>query len=184
METRNLGIVRALGWERTAMGIELQCVTEALAAARVTLSAVAPRVVRVRTTPGPVAAPKRFSYVVGRPDPGPWSVDSGANRVTLSTGHIVVEASLDPWQLTYRTRDGRLLTHQVHDDANFAGQRFGPRPGLEVESLPHDPARRVRGVVETLLLDPEDHFYGSGERFRSEERRVGKECRSRWSPYH
>ena len=25
---------------------------------------------------------------------------------------------------------------------------------------------------------------GSGCRFRSEERRVGKECRSRWSPYH
>ena len=23
-----------------------------------------------------------------------------------------------------------------------------------------------------------------GERTRSEERRVGKECRSRWSPYH
>ena len=23
-----------------------------------------------------------------------------------------------------------------------------------------------------------------GEQFRSEERRVGKECRSRWSPYH
>ena len=24
----------------------------------------------------------------------------------------------------------------------------------------------------------------SGEKIRSEERRVGKECRSRWSPYH
>ena len=24
----------------------------------------------------------------------------------------------------------------------------------------------------------------SGEQIRSEERRVGKECRSRWSPYH
>ena len=23
-----------------------------------------------------------------------------------------------------------------------------------------------------------------GDEFRSEERRVGKECRSRWSPYH
>ena len=23
-----------------------------------------------------------------------------------------------------------------------------------------------------------------GEKYRSEERRVGKECRSRWSPYH
>jgi len=165
LETRNLGIVRALGWERTSAGIEFQCVTEGLAAALVAVSAVAPRVVRVRTTPGPLAAPKRFSYVIGRPDPGPWSAESGVNRVTLSTGHIVVEASLDPWQLTFRTRDGRLLTHQVHDDANFAGQRFGPRPGLEVESLPHDPARRVHSVVETLLLDPEDHFYGTGERF-------------------
>ena len=28
-----------------------------------------------------------------------------------------------------------------------------------------------------------EHPYGH-ERFRSEERRVGKECRSRWSPYH
>ena len=147
------------------MGIEFQCVTEGLAAARVALSAVAPCVVRVRTTPGPVAAAKRFSYVVGRPNPGAWAVDGDTSRVTLTTAEIVVEASLDPWQLLFRTPDGRLLTHQVHDDANFAGQRFGPRPGLEVESLPHDPARRVRGVVETLLLDPEDHFYGSGERF-------------------
>ena len=26
--------------------------------------------------------------------------------------------------------------------------------------------------------------YRTGRRSRSEERRVGKECRSRWSPYH
>ena len=32
-----------------------------------------------------------------------------------------------------------------------------------------------------LRLDPENGFYLA---FRSEERRVGKECRSRWSPYH
>ena len=25
---------------------------------------------------------------------------------------------------------------------------------------------------------------GKGKQLRSEERRVGKECRSRWSPYH
>ena len=25
---------------------------------------------------------------------------------------------------------------------------------------------------------------GAGKAYRSEERRVGKECRSRWSPYH
>ena len=27
-------------------------------------------------------------------------------------------------------------------------------------------------------------FFSTFPRFRSEERRVGKECRSRWSPYH
>src|SRR5215469_7510606 len=165
METRNLGIIRALGWERTPTGVEFQCVTELLAAARVGVSVIAPRTVRVRTTAGPMAAPKRFSYVVGRPDPGARSIEQSTNRVTLRAAHVVVEATLDPWQLVFRTPDGRLLTHQVHDDTNFAGHRFGPRPGFEVESLPHDPARRVRGVVETLLLDPEDHFYGSGERF-------------------
>ena len=31
--------------------------------------------------------------------------------------------------------------------------------------------------------DYQGHTYGSGDG-RSEERRVGKECRSRWSPYH
>src|SRR5256885_14368882 len=41
-------------------------------------------------------------------------------------------------------------------------------------------ATDVRGV----LLDPyERTLVGPGTR-RSEERRVGKECRSRWSPYH
>ena len=34
-------------------------------------------------------------------------------------------------------------------------------------------AQNVTGAMETLNLP-----------FRSEERRVGKECRSRWSPYH
>ena len=30
-----------------------------------------------------------------------------------------------------------------------------------------------------------ERFHASlGRQFRSEERRVGKECRSRWSPYH
>ena len=36
-------------------------------------------------------------------------------------------------------------------------------------------ARCLRYVIEDTLLDV---------MYRSEERRVGKECRSRWSPYH
>ena len=45
-----------------------------------------------------------------------------------------------------------------------------------------------RYKVEEII----DRWYGEGSRYfkikadddRSEERRVGKECRSRWSPYH
>ena len=43
--------------------------------------------------------------------------------------------------------------------------------------------------IKTLALyvKPEDqavYYVVNGEGSRSEERRVGKECRSRWSPYH
>ena len=38
----------------------------------------------------------------------------------------------------------------------------------------------VESISETLAKGEKIQLVG----FRSEERRVGKECRSRWSPYH
>ena len=38
------------------------------------------------------------------------------------------------------------------------------------------------GVVERIDFPNKGRVHVEGE--RSEERRVGKECRSRWSPYH
>ena len=46
-----------------------------------------------------------------------------------------------------------------------------------VVALDNDP-EAVRVARENVLLN------GVADRVRSEERRVGKECRSRWSPYH
>ena len=44
---------------------------------------------------------------------------------------------------------------------------------------------RPRRFGKSLLISTlEAYFQGKRELFRSEERRVGKECRSRWSPYH
>src|SRR3712207_7280365 len=37
---------------------------------------------------------------------------------------------------------------------------------------------------EVLIVDEHTGRTLIGRRYRSEERRVGKECRSRWSPYH
>ena len=46
-------------------------------------------------------------------------------------------------------------------------------------------SRRLRGAVagkQRPVVQPPEH--PSADDNRSEERRVGKECRSRWSPYH
>src|SRR5260221_11503214 len=53
------------------------------------------------------------------------------------------------------------------------------------------PVTLVMGTLTSSHLYREDHivYSSNGENmglyeYRSEERRVGKECRSRWSPYH
>ena len=45
----------------------------------------------------------------------------------------------------------------------------------------------VRNIVQVSFLRPKQRPYRTNNFYavlRSEERRVGKECRSRWSPYH
>src|SRR2546427_12429516 len=61
----------------------------------------------------------------------------------------------------------------VHDGQVTRGVQFGR---AEVGEL-----RNVGDPVELALRYNEQ---GADEMVRSEERRVGKECRSRWSPYH
>jgi len=43
-------------------------------------------------------------------------------------------------------------------------------------------------LVANKKIQPDDRVVlfntGAATKYRSEERRVGKECRSRWSPYH
>src|SRR5258708_28632653 len=68
--------------------------------------------------------------------------------------------------------------------AGAAGMRFGPSPsvsasaGGRMEQTTFDPAASAPSVG-TPRSSPSGVCTA-----RSEERRVGKECRSRWSPYH
>src|SRR2546421_498610 len=55
-----------------------------------------------------------------------------------------------------------------------SGKAISLWPNIE-EAL-YEVARKIREVVEDLIAERAAK--------RSEERRVGKECRSRWSPYH
>src|SRR2546425_2547803 len=68
---------------------------------------------------------------------------------------------------------GRYVLHLLRDDQFELIHRLGFTSGRARDKLVGVPHRtRTLGVP---VLD---------DCYRSEERRVGKECRSRWSPYH
>src|SRR2546430_11471937 len=96
--------------------------------------------------------------------------------------HIVGGAIIPLWQRLKTQEDTSLRVVRVTTDD---GQRI---VGIQI------PRDRVGTVLRSLgtardLREPDEIFYavldeGEEVSLRSEERRVGKECRSRWSPYH
>ena len=72
----------------------------------------------------------------------------------------------------------------------FTGHRPNSLPGkYNYDSLAHQKLRgTLRNKIVDILNDIIDNQNEKDIKFiffiRSEERRVGKECRSRWSPYH
>ena len=96
---------------------------------------------------------------------GPACDDEGVQKALVEVERLVVETLDDDvlkWQLLRVVREQALAgvvdLLLVEDDLRLVGE-------LVLDLLP------VAGLVVEL-------------RVRSEERRVGKECRSRWSPYH
>src|SRR5260221_14734267 len=58
----------------------------------------------------------------------------------------------------------------------------GPDHPESQPDLPDAPSDRTDSAPDAEIADAAPGAEGPG--VRSEERRVGKECRSRWSPYH
>ena len=71
----------------------------------------------------------------------------------------------------------------------FAGE-LKVQPSVLLEQLKaagvqkQQPEDTLSEQDKTRLLEHLRKAHGATEAKRSEERRVGKECRSRWSPYH
>src|SRR2546429_9950125 len=77
--------------------------------------------------------------------------------------------------------DGRIV-YQHTDARNSAdlftiGTNAGAQPVRLTDSMP-------AGIDRSKFVEPQFVHYSGPDGQRSEERRVGKECRSRWSPYH
>ena len=62
----------------------------------------------------------------------------------------------------------------------YTGERRRQEEGIELIASENVVAPAVLAALGSVLTNK----YAEGYHRRSEERRVGKECRSRWSPYH
>ena len=89
-------------------------------------------------------------------------------------------------------RRGLILSVLALGVAGFGGATwFATRPGPVAEAEPVAP-ELAEAMIRPYspILGPAEapvtivEFFDPACEARSEERRVGKECRSRWSPYH
>src|SRR3712207_8221820 len=84
--------------------------------------------------------------------------------------------------------DGEEALDYIFGTGSYAGRDTGDKPEfvlLDVKLPKMDGLQvleRLRDDERTALLPV--ILFSSSREHRSEERRVGKECRSRWSPYH
>jgi len=102
----------------------------------------------------------------------------------------LLETSYDVVNLPIENPRAAEIEYLYEDYNQFAALALGPRhSGILSIATAGDPTRslRYRELIRPFGLDGElrGAFVADGASWgRSEERRVGKECRSRWSPYH
>ena len=70
--------------------------------------------------------------------------------------------------------------NEIAEAYNRDGARMAVRFGIVV----NEAVEKSEAEVRRALAKMKARAWDEGHAARSEERRVGKECRSRWSPYH
>src|SRR3989441_1259304 len=84
----------------------------------------------------------------------------------------------------------RFLAEHWTDPGGEGSESVGDLTGAHVRTDARATAFRLLAIERGYLYRHVPRRYGGSEqpgdplKSRSEERRVGKECRSRWSPYH
>src|SRR2546430_16072006 len=74
---------------------------------------------------------------------------------------------------------------QISDDTGrFTMIAMDQRGSLQKKLHPDNPKAATYAEMEAVKLGVTQALAPHASGYRSEERRVGKECRSRWSPYH
>src|SRR3989441_12074088 len=107
-----------------------------------------------------------------------------SNDVYTSPPREAVEGSVK-WN-TSRVRRQRYEGADARLPRSLQVQRDFPATRARTASLPlvSKGGRRSKWTSREVAHNPPAKDPPGGSKKRSEERRVGKECRSRWSPYH
>src|SRR3712207_2970928 len=136
----------------------------------------------------------RFGAMPGRgPGLSSWSAYTALQRVApAELTAKLVQALLGqghPEEAAVRLAGRRVgeLTRRVEDDARRRiAEEKGPEHVADVAVRPSIDRLDFTAARKSDLEEMRREIYPLARRLatRSEERRVGKECRSRWSPYH
>src|SRR6516164_7638877 len=126
-------------------------------------------------------------------DPGPRRLPSSARPGVLPSGGLLTTEPGGQLELSSLPADS--LTECVRSVAADAGvlRAAAADAGLELTGVGLDPLRPPRRVLNLPRYAAMEAFFDRGGTWgrqmmcataSDQERRVGKECRSRWSPYH
>src|SRR3990172_4442933 len=83
--------------------------------------------------------------------------------------------------------DGTRVTNAAYKQTTDQQKPAQQLPNLNQRSVFQNPVNQQHRTYQLPAYTPPAHqpsFWNKFQAVRSEERRVGKECRSRWSPYH
>src|SRR2546426_8614760 len=109
-----------------------------------------------------------------------------AQAVDVLRGTIDIHVHSDPDNVP-RSIDG-LDAARLARSKGMRGivlkNHYDPTAGLAYLARKETPGLEVFGGIDLNLTVGGHDARGGGHLTQSEERRVGKECRSRWSPYH
>src|SRR5215469_5481938 len=134
----------------------------------------------------------RISYVGGRP-----TERLNSRRPSQACGGRGKARKLRRWSTSSWSNNGRKRWGLVQTGGSTSRGLFGPMLPCAASGVGGGGSggaacyrRPQRAGIRSIVagLPPSSAIaqrrFGKARRVRSEERRVGKECRSRWSPYH
>ena len=114
------------------------------------------------------------------------------NKLTIMLFMLLNFASYSLAENNFFEKGKIKYNEQKYEESKFLFQRsivFNPRDEnsylylAKIYSFEGNKKEEQKNIDTVLLLDPRNEE-ANYMLMRSEERRVGKECRSRWSPYH